>query len=106
VTLEDLGGWPAVLGRLAAGGNLSASEAAAALAEVLAGEASPAQIAAFVFGLRCKGETVEEMAGLVQAMLDAAEKVDVPDHLSGSLVDTCGTGGDRSGTINVSTIAA
>ena len=74
--------------------------------DVLEGNATPAQIAAFVFGLRCKGETVEEMTGLVAAMLAASERVVVPDGLADRLVDTCGTGGDRSGTINVSTIAA
>ena len=73
---------------------------------MLEGNASPAQIAAFVFGLRCKGETVEEMTGLVAAMLAASERVVVPEGLADRLVDTCGTGGDRSGTINVSTIAA
>ncbi|MGH9114589.1 MAG: anthranilate phosphoribosyltransferase [Acidimicrobiales bacterium] len=101
-----MGGWPAVLGRLAAGVDLGAAEAGAALAEVLGGNASPAQIAAFVFGLRCKGETVEEMVGLVEAMLRASERVVVRPSLAPNLVDTCGTGGDRSGTINVSTIAA
>lgn len=106
LTLEDLGGWPVVLGRLAAATDLSSDEARAALADVLEGNATPAQIAAFVFGLRCKGETIEEMSGMVAAMLEAAERVDVGSELSGRLVDTCGTGGDRSGTINVSTIAA
>ena len=106
VTLDDLGGWPAVLGHLAGGLDLGQSEAGAALAEVLQGNATPAQIAAFVFGLRCKGETVEEMTGLVAAMLAASERVAVSDQLAGRLIDTCGTGGDRSGTINVSTIAA
>ena len=106
VTLDDLGGWPAVLGHLAGGRDLGQSEAGAALVEVLQGNATPAQISAFVFGLRCKGETVEEMTGLVAAMLAASERVAVPEYLAGRMVDTCGTGGDRSGTINVSTIAA
>jgi anthranilate phosphoribosyltransferase len=105
-TLEDLGGWPVVLNRLAVRSDLSRDEARAALADVLEGNASPAQIAAFVFGLRCKGETVEEMSGMVGAMLEAAERVEVRPDLADRLVDTCGTGGDRSGTINVSTIAA
>ncbi len=56
--------------------------------------------------MRCKGETVDELTGLVRAMIAAAATVDVPDDLRGRLVDTCGTGGDRSGTINVSTVAA
>lgn len=97
-----LGGWPAVLGRLTAGGSLSAEEAALTLGEVLAGLATDAQLAAFVTALRIKGETVEEMSGLVRAMLAHAEPLEV----AGDLVDTCGTGGDRSRSINVSTIAA
>ncbi len=105
-TFEQLGLWPGVLARLAAGRDLSADEAAATLCEVLAGNATPSQIAAFIFGLRCKGETVEEMTGLVRAMLAAAETITVAPELTGRLVDTCGTGGDRSGSINVSTIAA
>jgi anthranilate phosphoribosyltransferase len=106
VTLDEVGGWPAVLGLLAGGSDLDAAHAGAALTEVLRGNATPAQIAAFIFGLRCKGETVEEMTGLVAAMLRASERVVVPAGLSDRLVDTCGTGGDRRGTINVSTIAA
>ena len=106
VTIETLGGWPAILGRLAGADHLGAAEAGAAMADVLEGNATPAQIAAFVFGLRCKGETVEEMAGMVAAMLAASERVPVGADLAGRLVDTCGTGGDRSGTFNVSTVAA
>jgi anthranilate phosphoribosyltransferase len=96
------GGWPAVIGRLVAGRDLSGEEASLALGEVLSGAASPAQLAAFVTALRIKGETVQEMAGMVRAMLAHAE----PLSLAGDLVDTCGTGGDRSRSINVSTIAA
>jgi anthranilate phosphoribosyltransferase len=91
---------------VAAGEHLSSVEAAAALREILEGAASPAQMAAFVFGLRCKGETSEELTGMLEAMLEVAETVPVPDELRARLVDTCGTGGDRAGTINVSTIAA
>lgn len=102
LTLEHLGGWPAVLGRLLQREDLSAEEAAAAFDSVLSGEATPAQIAAFAAGLRTKGETVEEMTGLVAAMRARAERVEV----EGDVVDTCGTGGDRSGSINVSTVSA
>ena len=107
VTMDEdafaaLGGWPVVLGRLLAGGDLSGEEAGSALGEVLSGAATAAQIAAFVTALRMKGETVEELAGLVRAMLLHAEPLELP----GDLVDTCGTGGDRSRSINVSTIAA
>jgi len=105
-TWDETGGWAEILGRLTAGRDLGADEAAAAMTEVFAGNASPAQIAAFIVALRMKGETVEEMTGLVRAMLDAAEEVPLDDTLRARLVDTCGTGGDRSGTINVSTMAA
>ncbi|HYA45325.1 MAG TPA: anthranilate phosphoribosyltransferase [Acidimicrobiales bacterium] len=104
--LYDIGGWPAILGKLGAGEDLSARESAAALSEILAGEATQAQVAAFIFGLRCKGETVEELSGMLRAMLAVAETVPVSDELAHRLVDTCGTGGDRAGTINISTIAA
>jgi anthranilate phosphoribosyltransferase len=106
VTLEELGGWPFILGRLSSGGDLSASEAGAAITDVFDGNATPSQLAAFIFGLRCKGETVDEMTGLVRAMLAAAALVPLPASLAAAVVDTCGTGGDRSGTINVSTISA
>jgi anthranilate phosphoribosyltransferase len=99
-----MGGWPAVLGRLFARQDLSADEASLALGEVLAGAATPAQIAAFITALRIKGETIEEMTGLVRAMLDNAEPLRLPRPED--VVDTCGTGGDRSLSINVSTIAA
>jgi anthranilate phosphoribosyltransferase len=106
VTLEELGGWPYVLGRIASGGDLTSVEAGAGLTEVLEGNATPSQLAAFIFGLRCKGETVDEMTGLVRAMIDAAVTVPVAAELRDRLVDTCGTGGDRSGTANISTMAA
>jgi anthranilate phosphoribosyltransferase len=105
-TLRELGGWPAVLGRLMRGEHLSDTEAGAALSDVLDGAATPAQIAAFAVALRMKGETVEEMTGLVRAMLEHAEPVLLADAEQDRVVDTCGTGGDRSRSINVSTIAA
>ena len=103
-TLDDLGGWPAVLGPLTQRRDLPFDHARAAMADVLAGNATPAQIAGFIVGLRMKGETVDELSGLLDAMLDAAERVRL-SSVDG-VVDTCGTGGDRSHSINVSTIAA
>ncbi len=106
LSLADLGGWPGVLRRLLARDDLSAEAAHAALADVLAGETTPAQLAAFVVALRMKGETIEEMSGMVAAMLAAAERVRLPDELV--VVDTCGTGGGTSrrlAAFNVSTIA-
>jgi anthranilate phosphoribosyltransferase len=95
-----------VLGRLGAREDLTSVEAAAVLREILDGAATQSQVAAFIFGLRCKGETPEELTGMLEAMLEVAETVPVADDLARRLVDTCGTGGDRAGTINVSTIAA
>lgn len=102
--LADLGGWPAVLRRLLAGQDLGTDEADAAMAEVLEGSATAAQIAAFATALRVKGETVDEMAGMAAALYRYAAPLEVPEP--GDVVDTCGTGGDRSGSINVSTVAA
>lgn len=101
VTLAELGGWPSVLGRLMRGEDLTSTQAAAALGEILDGNATDAQIAAFAVGLRMKGESVEEITALVRTMVGYAEQV----H-AGDVVDTCGTGGDRSHSINVSTLAA
>jgi anthranilate phosphoribosyltransferase len=97
-------GWPAVLGTLSAGGDLDRARARAVMAEILDGAATPAQIAGFMVALRMKGETVEELGGLVEAMLDAAERVELAPGLDA--VDIVGTGGDRAHTINVSTLAS
>jgi anthranilate phosphoribosyltransferase len=102
LAVSDLFAWPTVLGPLLRREDLSEEEAGAAMRCVLAGEATPAQIAAFATGLRIKGETAPEVTGLVRAMLAAAAPLEVP----GPLLDTCGTGGDRAGTFNVSTLAA
>ena len=96
--------WVEVLAPLTAGNDLTTEQAAAAMTDILSGNATSAQIAAFIVALRIKGETVDEMAGLLSAMEDASERVMLVD-IEG-VIDTCGTGGDRSHSINVSTIAA
>lgn len=93
-----------MLGPLTSGEDLDQEITSAAMAEMLSGEASSAQIAAFIVGLRMKGETVDELVGLRSAMVDAAEPLTLPHDLAP--IDTCGTGGDRSNSINVSSIAA
>jgi anthranilate phosphoribosyltransferase len=98
------GGWPVVLGHLMEGDPLTRELARAAMGEILDGAASPAQIAAYVVALRMKGETVEELVGMVDAMRAASTVVDI--DLSAPVVDIVGTGGDRAHTINVSTLAA
>lgn len=96
--------WPDVLGRLLRREDLPVELVEQAMATILQGNATDAQIAAFAVALRAKGETVGELAALVRTMLAFAERVELPD--GAVVVDTCGTGGDRSHTINVSTLAA
>jgi anthranilate phosphoribosyltransferase len=94
--------WPEVLSALVARQHLTASQAGWAMGEILGGEATPAQIAGFAVALRAKGETIEEMTGLVEAMYARATPISVP----GRLLDVVGTGGDRSMSVNISTMAA
>ena len=105
MSLGQHGGWAGIFRQLTGGGNLTAEAANAAMTEILGGEASPAQIGGFVMALRTKGETAEELVGLLSAMRSAAEAVPLDPEALG-LIDTCGTGGDHSGSINVSTAAA
>jgi anthranilate phosphoribosyltransferase len=102
--------WPNVLAALIRGDELSTSDTSWAMAEIVAGQATPSQIAGFAVALRAKGETAGELAGLVEAMLGAAVPVDLttvltPDEAR-SAVDVVGTGGDRAHTVNISTMAA
>ena len=84
------------------GGTLSMDDAHAAMGAVMDGEATPAQLAALLVALRMRGETVEELAGFAAAMRERVVPVAAP----AGTIDTCGTGGDRSGTFNISTTAA
>src|SRR3954471_11610314 len=105
-SLDDLGGWPALLIELVEGRDLPAAHARAAMSTILAGAATPAQLIAFVVALRAKGETGEELSGLLDAVLAAATLVPLDDDLRDRAVDIVGTGGDRSHSINVSTMSA
>ena len=78
VTLDDLGGWRAVLLALTSGRDLTADEGRAAMTEILAGSATDAQIAAYIVALRMKGEAVDEVAGMVEAMLEASDPISIP----------------------------
>jgi anthranilate phosphoribosyltransferase len=100
--------WPEVLRRLTDRADLSATEAEATLALVLSGEATPAQIGAFLTLLHAKGETIDEVTGLARAMVDAAVPLPLSPPLSADevVVDLVGTGGDRLRSINVTTLAA
>jgi anthranilate phosphoribosyltransferase len=91
------------IAKLVDGQSLAEDEAAAVMEEIMTGEATPAQLGAFLLALRLKGETVDEIAGMARVM--RAKALRVP-YEGSSLLDTCGTGGDGSGTFNVSTAAA
>ncbi|MGZ4683661.1 MAG: anthranilate phosphoribosyltransferase [Acidimicrobiales bacterium] len=107
VTLDDLGGWRAVLMALTSGRDLSVDEGRAAMTEILAGTATDAQIAAFIVALRMKGEAVDEVAGMVEAMLEASDPISIPADAA-PLVDIVGTGGGPTrhrNALNVSTMA-
>jgi anthranilate phosphoribosyltransferase len=94
--------WPVVLGPLLAHESLSQDSARWAMDQIMAGNATDAQIAAFAVAMRSKGETAEELSGLVAAMLGRAHRFEVV----GPAVDVVGTGGDRAQTVNISTMAA
>ena len=97
-----MSGFPRFIAKVAEGQSLTADEAAEAFAIMMSGEASAAQMGAFLMGLRVRGETVEEITGAAQAMRAKATTVKAPE----GAIDTCGTGGDAKGTYNISTCAA
>ena len=94
--------WPELLTRLLRGQDLSTGDARWAMDRIMSGEATGAQIAGFAVALRAKGETAAEVSGLAESMLDHAVRV----PLAIRAVDVVGTGGDRAGTVNISTMAA
>jgi anthranilate phosphoribosyltransferase len=98
--------WPDLLQPLIDGKDLAADQTAWAMNQIMSGVATNAQIAALVTGLRAKGETAAEIGGLVASMLEFALPVRADAALLSAAVDTCGTGGDRSHTVNLSTMAA
>lgn len=105
-TLEDIGGWPALLTELLERRDLPSAHAREAMATILRGDATPAQLIGFIVALRAKGETAEEISGLLDAVLDAATIVPLDDDLRERALDIVGTGGDRSHSVNVSTMSA
>ncbi|KRE78482.1 anthranilate phosphoribosyltransferase [Arthrobacter sp. Soil763] len=94
--------WPRLIGALINRMDLSAGDTEWAMASIMSGEATPAQVAGFLVALRAKGETVQELTGLVEAMAAAAN----PIEIGGEKLDIVGTGGDQLNTVNISTMAA
>ncbi len=103
-TLDTYGGWPGILGKLAASEDITPGAAQAALGSILAGEVTDAQVAAFIVALRLKGPAFGELLGLVGAMRDAATPLEVP----AGAIDIVGTGGTadrKTHALNISTMA-
>lgn len=98
--------WPNLTSALMRGEELATSDTAWAMGEIMAGNATPVQVAGFAIALRAKGETPGELAGLVDAMLANATLVELPEEQRTDAVDVVGTGGDRANTVNISTMAA
>jgi anthranilate phosphoribosyltransferase len=94
--------WPDLLSILLSGTDLDRAQTAWAMDRIMSGEAGPVEVAGFMVALRAKGETVDEIAGLVESMYAHAEPLSVP----GPAVDIVGTGGDRAKTVNISTMSA
>ncbi|WP_131681332.1 anthranilate phosphoribosyltransferase [Pseudarthrobacter sp. YALA5] len=94
--------WPRLISALINGTDLTSDNTAWAMDTIMSGEATPAQIAGFLVALSAKGETVDEISGLVDAMLGHARPISIP----GEKLDIVGTGGDQQNTVNISTMAA
>ena len=105
MTFDELGGWRSILTELTAGHDLTAAQARAAMTEILAGEATPAQIAGYIVALRMKGEAVDEVSGMVDAMLGAAAPIDLGDVTAVDIVGTGGAPTRRVHALNVSTMS-
>ncbi|MGI9598861.1 MAG: anthranilate phosphoribosyltransferase [Acidimicrobiales bacterium] len=103
--MADHGGWSGLLGPLTDGVDLTRPQAEAAMTEILAGQATDAQIAGLLVGLKAKGETVQELTGFATAMADAAEPLSV-DRRAIDIVGTGGSGHRRRHALNVSTMAS
>lgn len=100
--MAELYSWPEILTTILDRRDLSVSESTWAMRQVMSGEATPSQLAGFLIGLRAKGETVDEVVGFRDAILEAAVPLPVPAEV----LDIVGTGGDRYGTVNISTMSA
>jgi anthranilate phosphoribosyltransferase len=103
---EDFIGWPTLLAQLLERRHLTAAQAEAAITQILQGDATPSQMTAFIVALRAKGETTAELEGMLHAVRSAGNRVHLNDELASRTIDIVGTGGDKSNSVNVSTMAS
>ena len=103
---SDFIGWSALLTRLLDNEDLGAEVAGSAISEILRGDATPSQLTAFIVALKAKGETAEELEGMLHAVRSAGNKVHLDDSVAQRAIDIVGTGGDKSYSVNVSTMSS
>ena len=99
-------GWPGLLSQLLERRDLTSAQAEAAITEILRGDATPSQMTAFIVALRAKGETAAELEGMLHAVRTAGNRVHLDDDVAARAIDIVGTGGDKSNSVNVSTMSA
>lgn len=105
-TAGSFPGWPAILTALIERRDLGADVAESAISEILNGDATPSQLTAYVVALRAKGETADELAGMLRAVRTAGTRVQLDPDVASRAIDIVGTGGDSSHSVNVSTMSA
>ena len=99
-------GWPALLTQLLDGQDMTPAVAESAISEILRGDATPSQMTAFVVALKSKGESAAELEGMLHAVRSAGNRVHLDESVAARAIDIVGTGGDKSYSVNVSTMAA
>lgn len=103
---EEFEGWPAILGLLVERRDLTSGQAEAAINQILQGDSTASQMTAFMVALRAKGETSDELQGMLHAVREAGNRVTLPDDMAVRAIDLVGTGGDKSHSVNISTMSA
>ncbi|MSO14917.1 MAG: anthranilate phosphoribosyltransferase [Ilumatobacteraceae bacterium] len=103
---QEFIGWPTLLAHILDRQDLDAPQAESAITQILNGSATPSQMTAFVVAMRAKGETIQELEGMLHAVRSAGMKVHLNTEIASRAIDIVGTGGDKSNTVNVSTMSA
>lgn len=103
---EEFVGWPTLLAQLLEKRDIGSTQAEAAITEILNGVATPSQMTAFIVALRAKGETADELEGMLHAVRAAGNRVALSAEVASRSIDIVGTGGDKSNSVNVSTMSA